>query len=117
MSANRILTTHVGSLVRLPQLLPFFREIEDGRPYDEAAFAECLHDSVGEVVRLQAEAGVDIVSDGEYGKSGNWAFYVQQRIAGFTERPATPEEEKDPLVTLSRGHDFADFPECFFFCP
>ncbi len=113
MSANRILTTHVGSLVRPPQLLPFFREIEDGRPYDEAAFAECLHNSVGEVVRQQAEAGVDIVSDGEYGKSGNWAWYIQQRIAGFTTRPATPEEAKDPLVTMSMGRDFADFPEFY----
>jgi 5-methyltetrahydropteroyltriglutamate--homocysteine methyltransferase len=110
---NRILTTHVGSLVRPPALLPFFREIEDGNPYDEAAFSDCLRDSVAGVVKQQAEAGVDVVSDGEYGKSGNWAWYVHQRIAGFTERPATPEEEKDPLITMSRGHDFADFPEFY----
>jgi len=110
---NRILTTHVGSLVRPPALLPFFKEIEDGRSYDEAAFSSYLRDSIADVVRQQAEAGVDIVSDGEFGKSGNWAWYIHQRIAGFTERPATPEEEKDPLVTMSRGRDFADFPEFY----
>lgn len=113
MSANRILTTHVGSLVRPPELLPFFREIEDGRPVEEAAFSKCLRESVAQVVRQQAEAGVDIVSDGEYGKSGNWAWYIQQRIAGFTTRPATPEEAKDPLVTMSMGRDFFDFPEFY----
>ncbi len=110
---NRILTTHVGSLIRPPQLLPFLKEIEDGGAYDEAAFSQCLRESVGEVVRQQAEAGVDIVSDGEYGKTGNWAWYIHQRIAGFSERPATPEEEKDPLITMSRGHDFVDFPEFY----
>src|SRR5579862_7566143 len=113
MNQNRILTTHVGSLIRPPQLIPFLKAIEDGGSYDEAAFAECLRDSVGEVVGRQAEAGVDIVSDGEYGKTGNWAWYIHQRIAGFTERPAMPEEERDPLVTLSRGRDFLDFPEFY----
>ncbi len=37
-NANRILTTHVGSLVRPPKLIAFWRAIEDGKPYDEAAF-------------------------------------------------------------------------------
>jgi 5-methyltetrahydropteroyltriglutamate--homocysteine methyltransferase len=113
VNQNRILTTHVGSLIRPPQLIPFLKEIEDGRSYDEAAFSECLRESVSDVVRQQSDAGVDIVSDGEFGKTGNWAWYIHQRISGFSERPATPEEEKDPLVTMSRGHDFADFPEFY----
>jgi 5-methyltetrahydropteroyltriglutamate--homocysteine methyltransferase len=113
MSANRILTTHVGSLVRPAELGVFLREIEDGRPYDEGGFTNCLRESVVQVVRQQGEAGVDIVSDGEYGKTGNWAWYIQQRISGFTTRPATPEEAKDPLVTMSMGRDFADFPEFY----
>ncbi len=110
---NRILTTHVGSLIRPPQLIPFLQEIEDGRSYDDDAFSKCLRESVSEVVRQQSEAGVDIVSDGEFGKTGNWAWYIHRRISGFSERPATPEEEKDPLVTMSRGRDFADFPEFY----
>ena len=112
-SPNRILTTHVGSLVRPPKLAEFLRKIEDGQPYDEAAHAACLRESIEEVVRQQAEAGVDIVSDGEYAKTGNWAWYVHQRISGFSERPATPEEMKDPLMTMSRGRDFEDFPEFY----
>jgi 5-methyltetrahydropteroyltriglutamate--homocysteine methyltransferase len=113
MSRNRILTTHVGSLVRPPELAAYLREIEDGRSYDVAAFSAQLKESISEVVRQQAEAGVDIVSDGEFAKTGNWAWYVHQRISGFSERPSTPEEEKDPLVTMSRGRDFAEFPEFY----
>jgi len=115
MSTNqhRILTTHVGSLVRPPKLVAFLEEIEGGRPYDESAHAACLRESIAEVVQQQAEAGVDIVSDGEFGKTGNWAWYIHKRIAGFTERPATPEEASDPLVTMSMGRDFAAFPEFY----
>ena len=110
---HRILTTHVGSLVRPPKLVPFLEEIEERRPYDESAHAACLTESIAEVVRQQAEAGVDIVSDGEFAKTGNWAWYIHQRISGFTERPATPEELKDPLATMSMGRDFAAFPEFY----
>jgi len=113
INQHRILTTHVGSLVRPPKLAEFLRKIEDGQPYDESAHAACLRESIEEVVRQQAEAGVDIVSDGEFAKTGNWAWYIHQRISGFTERPATPEEMKDPLMTMSRGRDFADFPEFY----
>jgi hypothetical protein len=66
---NRILVTHVGSLVRPPLLIEFLRKIDANETYDAAAFERCLSDSVAEAVRRQAEAGVDIVSDGEYGKS------------------------------------------------
>ena len=113
LGRNRILTTHVGSLVRPPQLLPFLREIEDGRPYDEVGYAKCLTESVAEVVQKQADVGVDIVSDGEYSKTGNWAWYVHQRISGFSERDATPEEMQNPLMTMSRGRDFDAFPEFY----
>ncbi len=110
---NRILTTHVGSLVRPPKLVPFLEDIEAGRPYDQTAHAACLQESIAEVVRQQAEAGVDIVSDGEFGKTDNWAWYVHQRISGFVERPATEEEMKDPLVARSMGQDFKDFAEFY----
>ena len=77
-SADRILTTHVGSLIRPPKLIEFWRAIEDRKPYDEAAFEACLTESVAEVVRQQADAGIDIVSDGEFGKGVNWAFYIHK---------------------------------------
>ena len=110
---NRILTTHVGSLVRPPKLVAFLEEIEAGRPYDHAAHAACLRESVAEVVRQQAEAGVDIVSDGEFGKTEHWAWYVHQRLSGFTERAATEEEKSNPLVTRGLGRDAAEFPEFY----
>jgi len=110
---NRILTTHVGSLVRPPKLVSFLQDIEAGRAYDQAAHAACLQQSIAEVVRQQAEAGVDIVSDGEFGKTDNWAWYVHQRISGFVERPATEEEMKDPLVARTMGQDFKDFAEFY----
>ena len=56
-----------------------------GQPYDEAAYGKTLRDEVAGVVRKQAEAGVDIVSDGEYGKAG-WIRYVSERLGGFVHR-------------------------------
>jgi 5-methyltetrahydropteroyltriglutamate--homocysteine methyltransferase len=113
MTTNRIMTTHVGSLVRPPALVEFLQKIEDDQPYDEAAYDECLRDSIAEVVKQQTEAGVDIVSDGEFGKTGNWAWYIHRRISGFSTRPATEEEAKDPLTTMTMGRDFAEFPEFY----
>lgn len=107
---NRILTTHVGSLVRPLKLVTFLEEVEEGRPYDKSAYAACLQECIAEVVQQQAEAGVDIVSDGEFGKTENWPWYIHQRISGFTERPSTPEEAMDPLATMSQGRGFVDFP-------
>src|SRR6202047_2577631 len=95
-NTDRILTTHVGSLIRPPKLIEFWRAIEDGKPYDEAAFEACLTESVAEGVRQQAEAGIDIVSDGEFSKGLNWAFYIFKRLKGIAVRAATPEELKDP---------------------
>ena len=68
LPSDRILTTHVGSLVRPPKLVEFLKLIEAGQPYDKAAYEACLKASIEEVVRQQVEAGVDIVSDGEFSK-------------------------------------------------
>jgi 5-methyltetrahydropteroyltriglutamate--homocysteine methyltransferase len=112
-NADRILTTHVGSLIRPDKLVVFWRAIEDGKPYDEAAFEACLTESIAEVVRQQAEVGVDIVSDGEFSKGVNWAFYIFKRLSGITVRPATPEEIKDPMASMRGGRDVSAFPEFY----
>jgi 5-methyltetrahydropteroyltriglutamate--homocysteine methyltransferase len=112
-NTDRILTTHVGSLIRPPNLIEFWRAIEDRKPYDEAGFEACLARSVAEVVRQQAEAGIDIVSDGEFSKGLNWAFYIFKRLKGIAVRPATPEELKDPMASMSGGQDRAAFPEFY----
>ena len=112
-NADRILTTHVGSLIRPPKLIEFWRAIEDGKAYDEAAFEACLTESVAEVVRQQADAGIDIVSDGEFAKGVNWAFYIFKRLSGIAVRPATPEESKDPMASMRGGRDVQSFPEFY----
>ncbi len=112
-NTDRILTTHVGSLIRPPRLIEFWRLIEDGKPYDEAAFEACLTESVAEVVRQQADVGIDIVSDGEFAKGLNWAFYIFKRLAGIAVRPATPEELADPMSSMGGGRDHQAFPEFY----
>src|SRR5215831_5453521 len=86
---RRVVVSHVGSLVRPPAMIPYLEKIRDKEPYDEAALEKCLTDAVAEAVRLQTEAGIDVLSDGEYGKSVNWAFYVHQRLSGLNWRPYT----------------------------
>jgi 5-methyltetrahydropteroyltriglutamate--homocysteine methyltransferase len=110
---DRILVTHVGSLVRPPKLVEFFRAIEDDQPYDKAAYEACLTESIGEVVRQQADAGVDIVSDGEFSKGVNWAFYIHKRLTGIAVRPTTEEEAKDPMASTAGGRDRVAFPEFY----
>lgn len=110
---GRILVTHVGSLVRPPELVAHLRKIEAGEAYDEAAYEACLKDSIDEVVKQQVDAGVDIVSDGEFSKGRNWAFYVHERLSGLTTRPLTPEEARDPLTQAGGGNDRKAFPEFY----
>ncbi len=112
-STDRIYATHVGSLVRPPRMVPFLEAMQGGAPYDKEAFAACLTESVIEVVRLQAEAGIDIVSDGEYGKAINWAYYIHNRLTGITKRPMTAAEAKDPLAMPLGGRDREAFPEFY----
>jgi 5-methyltetrahydropteroyltriglutamate--homocysteine methyltransferase len=113
MASNRIFTTHVGSLVRPPKLIEFLRQIEDRQPYDQAAYEACLTQSIEEVVQHQADAGIDIVSDGEYSKGRNWAFYVHDRLSGVTTRSLTAEEAKDPMASVGGGQDRVAFPEFY----
>jgi 5-methyltetrahydropteroyltriglutamate--homocysteine methyltransferase len=106
-STERILTTHVGSLIRPAPLQEFLRAKQAGRPYDHAAYETCLASDVADVVREQAKVGIDIVSDGEFGKSISWSQYVLERLSGFERRPIKPGGNP-----FTRGVDrerFADF--------
>jgi len=85
-STDRILTTHVGSLIRPPEILEFLRAKQAGKPIDDAAWAATLKTSVATVVRQQADAGIDVVSDGEFGKAISWAQYALERLSGFERR-------------------------------
>jgi 5-methyltetrahydropteroyltriglutamate--homocysteine methyltransferase len=89
-STDRILTTHVGSLIRPQALQDILRAKQGGQSYDHAAYGNCLKQSVADVVRRQAEIGVDIVSDGEFGKAISWNQYVVERLSGFELRAIPP---------------------------
>jgi 5-methyltetrahydropteroyltriglutamate--homocysteine methyltransferase len=107
-STARILTTHVGSLIRPPALIEFLRAQQERKPVDEAAFAACLRTSVDEVARQQAEAGVDVVSDGEFGKTISWSQYALERLSGFERRPL-----KAGGNPFARGADRTRFAEFY----
>src|SRR6202167_4906086 len=107
-STDRILTTHVGSLIRPQALQDFLRAKQAGKPYDQAAYDLCLKQAVAEVVHKQAEVGVDVVSDGEFGKSISWSQYVLERVSGLERRPI-----KAVANPFTRGVDREKFAEFY----
>jgi 5-methyltetrahydropteroyltriglutamate--homocysteine methyltransferase len=107
-STNRILTTHVGSLIRPPQLLERVRARQSGGAGNDQAYDQCLKDSVAEVVQQQARSGIDVVNDGEFGKSTSWSLYALKRLSGFELRPF-----KTGADTFARGADRQRFPEFY----
>jgi 5-methyltetrahydropteroyltriglutamate--homocysteine methyltransferase len=102
-----IRTTHVGSLVRPAELIAFLLKQQNGESYDHKAFDECLRRSVDEVVRKQVETGIDIVSDGEFGKTISWSRYILERLSGFAER------EANGFPQSVAGKDRRDFKEFY----
>jgi len=88
-SEDRILTTHAGSLVRTSELKALAQSGKDD--------AEVVRRATAEVVKKQAAIGLDIISDGEFGKS-SWSNYVLSRITGFEIRP----DQLHPVEWLGR---------------
>jgi len=108
--AQRILTTHVGSLVRPDDLIALLKAREEGVQVDRSAFDACVQRSVSEVVYKQSELGIDIVNDGEYGKSISWSRYVVERLSGFEQRDRKPGDTSMALATFGQDRrKFADF--------
>jgi len=97
MSADRILTTHAGSLPRPDDLVDLIWAQQEGREVDPAELESCIESAVAEVVAKQREAGIDLISDGEMSKTG-FSTYVNERFSGFDGRA---EFQAD---------DVADFP-------
>jgi 5-methyltetrahydropteroyltriglutamate--homocysteine methyltransferase len=81
-STDRFLTTHTGSLPRPEDLVRVMYAKEEGVPVERAALASQIRAAVADVVRKQAEAGVDLVNDGEMSKP-SYATYVKDRLTGF----------------------------------
>ena len=110
-SMDRILTTHVGSLVRPPGLVDLMRAKDSGQAYDPEKLAANVRTSVRQVVHRQVEVGIDVPSDGEYGKP-SFSGYVNERLSGFTRRPRDPNES--PLLNWGRDRQlFREFYEAY----
>jgi 5-methyltetrahydropteroyltriglutamate--homocysteine methyltransferase len=104
-STDRILTTHSGSLIRTREIIEGMKARTINKPYDQQKLAADIRKGVGEVVRKQAEVGIDIVNDGEFGRRG-FTSYIHQRLSGLEPRPPEP-----PDFQLGPGGERSQFPE------
>jgi 5-methyltetrahydropteroyltriglutamate--homocysteine methyltransferase len=105
-STSRILTTHVGSIIRPAKLAEV---IQTRQRFNEAAYQQTLKDSVADVVKRQSQAGIDIVNDGEFGKSTSWSLYILKRLSGFKMRDVQPGA--NPFARGADREQFKDFYE------
>src|ERR1700756_812340 len=101
-SQDRILTTHVGSLPRPPELRELLVRKDQGEPYNKAVLDRLTRQAVIDIVRRQAQTGIDIVNDGEMSKPG-YSTYVADRLSGF----AGHEPAKPRLDTRDHPHSRA----------
>ena len=88
-SSERILTTHTGSLPRPADLVAILNQKELGGAYDRAAYEARIARAISEIVRKQADTGIDIVDDGEHSKV-NWMAYARARLSGLEEIDSPP---------------------------
>ena len=106
-STERILTTHVGSLPRPPDLLDMIQAKERGEAFDGEAFAGRVKRAIAEVVKQQADSGIDIVADGEMGRFG-FIPYVNERLAGIE-----PRKNTSRAGNWSQSREYLAFPEYY----
>ena len=108
-STDRILTTHVGSLIRPPEVRAFLRARANGEQPDEAIYQGQLSTAVAKIVAQQVAAGVDVVSDGEFGKAISWSQYALERLSGFERKPIQSRDANP----FNRGADRTRFAEFY----
>jgi len=108
-SADRIITTHVGSLARPDALVALLKLKEQGQPYDRDLFARQVREAVQDSVRRQVEAGIDVPTDGEQGKPSFFG-YVVERFRGFERKPVPAGQEANPRTA---GREYVAFPEYY----
>jgi len=105
LSTDRILTTHTGSLPRPSDLVALLNEKELGAGYDPAAYARRVRQAIADIVRRQAEVGIDIVDDGEHSKV-SWMAYARARLGGL-------EETDNPPRFRGPTRDSLAFPQAY----
>src|SRR2546423_10833601 len=90
---NRILTTHAGRLDGPPALRALLKASRSGAVDMEKA-AVLVPAAIGDLVRRQKEAGLDIVGDGELGQLGYGMSYYGKRLSGMVARNVAPCEPR-----------------------
>lgn len=108
MGHDRILTTHAGSLPRADDVRRLVFARADGEPYDPAELAQKLRAGVAEVVGQQIECGIDVVNDGELGKT-NFNNYVRERVAGFEVRERKPGDPPPLSISARDAKTFGEY--------
>jgi 5-methyltetrahydropteroyltriglutamate--homocysteine methyltransferase len=108
-STRRILTTHAGRLSDRNDLADLRRALLQQAAPDDAVFASQVQKPMADIVRKQTETGIDIISDGELGKFGGFAYYGR-RLAGLTTRQPAPGE---PVVMSQRTNERLEFSEFY----
>ncbi len=112
---GRILTTHVGSLIRPPELVALLNAERRGEAVEPSTFDATLKSAVRDVVRQQAEVGLDIINDGEFGKTISWADYLVERVGGIVQEPPQSADFTSSEALYSQDmRDFADFYAGYF---
>jgi 5-methyltetrahydropteroyltriglutamate--homocysteine methyltransferase len=107
-STDRIITTHVGSLPRPHDLLDMMKTKLSGAAYGVDAYDARVKRAVAEIVRQQADCGLDVLADGEMSKPG-FFVYVNERLEGFEPRPG-----KGPALFAAERAAFPEYYEDYF---
>jgi 5-methyltetrahydropteroyltriglutamate--homocysteine methyltransferase len=109
-SDHRILTTHAGRLDGPPELMKLSRDVMGGHVPDLDALRPAVQRGMVDVIRKQADAGVDVVSDGEVGKFGFGSLaYYGRRLSGLSTRPLKPGEAPFMALETNERIEFAEF--------
>ncbi len=104
-SDTRILTTHTGSLPRPADLMALLNAKELDQPYDADTFDARVRKAIADIVRQQADVGIDIIGDGEHSKV-NWMAYARGRLGGL-------EELDTPVSFRGATRDSLAFPATY----
>lgn len=108
-STHRILTTHTGRLEGPEHLRGIMGTVAERRDVDRADLEPHLREALVYVLREQAEAGIDIVSDGELSRPGYGLAYFGKRLTGLERREAGPGDAAWMAQRTRERAEFADF--------
>lgn len=107
-SSSRFLTSHTGSLPRPMDLVDLLNVKEAGQAYDDARFDARVRKAISDIVKRQAEIGLDIVGDGEHSKV-SWMAYARGRLAGLEELDIPSHFRQPTRDSLEFPGSYEDF--------